>query len=103
MTAIMANFNLSGGLEKPLPPSPPITFDSIDHPIDDTILLPRFESAPRRISRLAPINVAPNATAGPSTSQRYLYVAVRSGAHPGVYTDWREAEAQLLVRASQHI
>lgn len=64
----------------------------------------RFESIPStstpigqgrvRISRLPPTPSVPSA--GPSSPSRYLFVAVRSGFRPGVYTDWTLAERQLI-------
>ncbi|WVQ79918.1 hypothetical protein IAT38_002019 [Cryptococcus sp. DSM 104549] len=48
-----------------------------------------------RISRLPPPPSIPRA--GPSGSkQRYLYFAVRQGYNPGVYTNWHEAERQIV-------
>ena len=53
---------------------------------------------PRRISRLGPISLQPCAEAGPSKGkQRYMYIGVRSGRIPTVYTDWKDAEAELVV------
>lgn len=53
---------------------------------------------PRRISRLGPVILQPCAEAGPSKGgQRYMYIGVRSGERPTVYTDWKQAEAELLV------
>jgi len=53
---------------------------------------------PRRISRLGPVILQPCAEAGPSKGgQRYMYIGVRSGERATVYTDWKQAEAQLIV------
>jgi len=62
-------------------------------------LQPHHETPlPRRISRLGPVILQPCAEAGPSKGgQRYMYIGVRSGETPAVYTDWKEAEAELLV------
>jgi hypothetical protein len=49
----------------------------------------------KRVSRVPPTPSVPSA--GPSSPSRYLYVAVRSGHTRGVYTDWFEAERQLIV------
>jgi hypothetical protein len=61
------------------------------HPHSETPL-------PRRISRLGPVILQPCAEAGPSKGgQRYMYIGIRSGETPAVYTDWKQAEAELLV------
>lgn len=95
MAAFVANYDTEA---KPLPlspemsPTPSHDLDSHHNSVIDTQPI-------RRISRLGPIDLTPAAKAGPSDGSRYLYVAVRSGRRPGVYTDWREAELQLLVRS----
>lgn len=87
-------------VDKPLPTSP--SFIAVNEVLAVITDIPQAESNTRRISRLAPINLTPYGEAGPSTGQRYLYVAVRSGRRPGVYTDWQQAEVQLLV-CSYHL
>lgn len=95
----MADFIASYDMvDKPLPLSPGV---SQSHDFAETSSPNQLmEVQPiRRISRLGPIDLTPNSKAGPSNEgSRYLYVAVRSGRRPGVYTDWQQAEVQLLVR-----
>lgn len=100
MAAFIANYDVES---KPLPLSPEMSL-APNHDLDvisshDAVI----DIQPiRRISRLGPIDLTPTAKSGPSDGSRYLYVAVRSGRRPGVYTDWREAEAQLLVCSISH-
>jgi hypothetical protein len=96
MSELMANLE---GIDAPSTHSPSSS-DILDciptvpvHPHSDTPL-------PRRISRLGPVILQPCAEAGPSKGgQRYMYIGVRSGRTPTVHTDWKQAEAELLVCA----
>jgi hypothetical protein len=56
---------------------------------------PGASSSRLRVSRLPPTPSIPSA--GFSGPSRYMFVAVRSGHRAGVYTDWAEAEKQLIV------
>lgn len=49
-----------------------------------------------RISCLPPPPTIP-LTGIPQSEQRYLYFGVRRGFVSGVYTDWKEAQKQILV------
>lgn len=85
-------------VDKPLPLSPEMSLAPIhDFAVFSGHNTPLDNQPVRRISRLGPIDIAPASNAGPSNGSRYLYVAVRSGRRPGVYTDWQQAEVQLLV------
>jgi hypothetical protein len=94
----MANLE---AIDKPLPNCPISSTDILDRAPPTLSQLPSplhvEVTQPRRISRLGPIALTPCAEAGPSRGQRYLYVAVRRGRIPGVYTDWKEAEKQVIV------
>lgn len=55
----------------------------------------------RRISPLPPMPTVPRAAGSSSKGpQRYLFIAVRRGHRPGVYTEWTQAEVQLSVSLS---
>ncbi|ORY21292.1 hypothetical protein BCR39DRAFT_65544 [Naematelia encephala] len=65
--------------------------ETIDKPLSST----HSSEAEYRISRLPPAPSVPDA--GPSSGhQRYLFVAVRKGHRPGVYTCWDLAEQQVI-------
>ena len=98
MAAFIASYDM---VDKPLPASPPISLVATHDRGSDVDHDSLSQVQPiRRVSRLRPIDLTPTSSpqAGPSNGSRYLYVAVRSGRRPGVYTDWQEAEVQLLVR-----
>jgi hypothetical protein len=104
MSASMASLD---AFDKPLPNSPISCTDILDRvptftpQLVTSCQLPtplEIEVVqPRRISRLGPVSLTPCAEAGPSRGPRFLYVAVRRGRIPGVYTEWREAEKQVIV------
>jgi hypothetical protein len=99
MSELMANLE---AIDRPLSLPPPI----LDYmPILSNDLAEPQQSntpQPRRISRLGPVSLRPCAEAGPSkdNGERFMYIGVRSGEVPRVYTDWKEAETQLLVSIS---
>lgn len=85
------------------PPQPaPSTTSNIEPTPSHTTHRPKIVKAPsstylNNSRKHSNDNSHLNAEAGPSTPPRYLFVAVRRGHNPGVYSHWREAESQLLV------
>lgn len=93
--ANMEAIDRSLSLPSPIFDCMPALSDDLAEPVQTKTPHPQ----PRRISRLGPVSLRPCAEAGPSRDkgERFMYIGVRSGEVPKVYTDWREAEAQLLV------